>query len=350
MRHHLKAVLLVVGTFLAAPAWGQSGPVVDARQDAELIYQDAETTQGVSAAGADQGGLNFLVDAASQEVGQEPWIAPHLSSSNDFEAARGPVLAPEAALKSAQASTASTSGDGGEDRFFPAGMVRNGAPVDGNGVDRATGNHVWSQMDISIGPKDAGGLSNTVQYAVGEGSVSRPKIDVPTMYLRYKTYINTAVLARVTYGSHKNDFRPTGVAGAPWVPDEADGASFEAINVAPAGQTAVYEYIYTTRDGVRVVFGNLRSGQLVENIGAYDYRVSRIPLRVEKPDGEIIRYEHRYNEYGPGVAHVRFVKSNYGYQFIFGYHASGFTGDLSQEGYKRFRAIASIDAMNNVLD
>ncbi|MFK0298744.1 RHS repeat domain-containing protein [Brevundimonas sp. NPDC090276] len=349
MRHHLKAVLLVVGALLAAPAWGQSGPVVDARQDAEVVYQDAETTQSV-VAGTAQGELNFLVDAASQGVGQEPWIAPHLSSSNDFEAARGPSMVPEVASRSAQASTTSTSGDGGEDRFFPTGMVRNGAPVDGNGVDRATGNHVWSQMDISIGPKDAGGLSNTVQYAVGEGSVSRPRIDVPTMYLRYKTYINTAVLARVTYGSHKNDFRPTGVAGAPWVPDEADGASFEAVNVAPAGQTAVYEYVYTTRDGVRVVFGNLRSGQLVENIGAYDYRVSRIPLRVEKPDGEIIHYEHRYNEYGPGVAHVRFVKSNYGYQFTFGYHASGFTGDLSQEGYKRFRAIASIDAMNNVLD
>lgn len=215
--------------------------------------------------------MNFLVEASPQAGGQEPWIAPHLSSSSDFKAARGPILAPEAALKSTQASTTSASEDGGEDRFFPTGMVRDGATVDGNGVDRATGRHIWSEMDISIGPKGAGGLSNTVQYAVGETSTSRPQIDVPTMYLRYKTYIDTAVLVRVTYGSHKNDFRPTGVAGAPWVPDEADGASFEAVNVAPAGQTAVYEYVYTTRDGVKIVFGNLRSGQLIENIGAYDY-------------------------------------------------------------------------------
>lgn len=56
MRHHLKAVLLVVGAVLATPAWGQSGPVVDARQDSEVVYQDVETAQDVTAAGADQGG------------------------------------------------------------------------------------------------------------------------------------------------------------------------------------------------------------------------------------------------------------------------------------------------------
>ena len=351
MRRHLNAAWLMAIALFVTPTWAFAEPVIDGGSSVEAVYQDTDVADALSDDKADQGELNFLVEGGSPGETQEPWVAPHSSSLSAFEAARGPILAPDMAARSVQAVTTSAFPEGGEDRFFPAGMVRDGSTVDGNGVDRSTGRHVWSQMDISIGANGAGGLSNTVQYAAtGNDTPALPQIDIPTMYLRYKTYINTAVLARVTYGAHKNDFRPTSVAGAPWVPDEADGASFEAMNVAPAGQTPVFEYVYTILDGTRIIFGNLRSGQLVENIGAYDYRVLRIPLRVEKPDGEVISYIHRYNEYGPGVAHVRFVKSSSGYQFVLGYHASGFTGDLSQEGYKRFRAIARIDAMNNVFD
>ncbi|MGH6617679.1 MAG: hypothetical protein ACRECS_26160, partial [Sphingomonas sp.] len=284
---------------------------------------------------------------------------PDLSSSAQFAALRreappqneasGPKESDGQARASSAASPSAAPGDDGEDRYFPVGMIRSGL-VDGNGVDHASGRHAWSQMDLSIGPKDGGGLSNIVQYAVGEDSTSRPQIDIPTLYLRYKTYIAEPLLARVSYGSYKNDFRPQNGLNAPWVPDEKDGASFEGREVLLNGVTTS-EYIYTTRDGTKIIFGNMSNGRLLEIIGEYDYREQKIPDRIESPNGEIIKYIKSYNSAGGSIVpHVKFIESNTGYQFFLQYHAEGFTGNLNQEGYKRFRAVARIDAMNNVID
>ncbi|WP_341021731.1 RHS repeat-associated core domain-containing protein [Brevundimonas diminuta] len=256
----------------------------------------------------------------------------------------------DAARAAGEITPMGVPGDDGEDQYFPVGMIRSGT-VDENGVDHATGRHVWSQTDLSIGPEQ-GGLSNTVQYTVGEDLTSRPQIDIPTLYLRYRTTMTGPQLARVAYGPYKNGFRPINGLNAPWVPDERDGSSFEGKEVVVNG-VSVSEFIFTARDGVRIVFRNPETSRIVEVIGPYDTREPKFPHRLEKPDGEIISYTHHYNAHGgPGSAapHLRFIQSNHGYQFILRYHAEGFTGNLNQEGYKRFRAVARIDALNNTVD
>lgn len=173
-----KAVILLVGAIIATPTRGVAEPsTIDAvdvsgAEQWASIYVDARIAAGDIALSASEKSPSFTSMAAPSQAGL--WDAPDVSAPDvlgAFQVRGGDGQAPTVDA----ATPMGLPGDGGEDQYFPVGMVRTGT-VDENGVDHASGRHVWSQTDLSIGPQN-GGLANSVQYTVGEDLTSRPQID-----------------------------------------------------------------------------------------------------------------------------------------------------------------------------
>jgi RHS repeat-associated protein len=179
------------------------------------------------------------------------------------------------------------------------------SPLDGNGVNLASGDAQFSTNELSIGVPGSGGLTYGRAWVNGYGR---------GWYHNFFIALNggnTVNSLLVYLGGQSRSFS---LNGSVYTSDQGDGSSIVASGT---------NYLYTTSDGTIYTFDNSHSGYFYSSSDGSGGPVGIPATKIEKPSGEIVTLTYKtYSDGTYNYYRLQSINNNFGYQLKLSYNSS----------------------------